>query len=495
MYDGYLAIGGTDLNVDQIELVNTSRVMTYVRNWNKKVAQGSEPDFMCPIGWIKDCDPCPETGAIFTNGVGYFLPELDPAPWYNPADEASSRFFGLVGVGVEGDEGVTRSAQVQQSIGSGGFVSRNNFLTRELTVKAVAIAADECGMSAGLDWMRTAYTSVLDECLGDYLWFLSCCPSCDTDGPSVGPCWASTYDEFGAGVAPASCPAATFWPATYNEYVTGPPAPSDPVQANEWCDWVDSYNELITGLPEFACGLVECAYPYLRQFRRVRVLEGPTVISNNTMSDGGRMAEIEFVVVAADPDHYTPDLALALAVPHEAGNLLAISDNLMGAAPIDVNPFRADTSPREKLQAARRRAGPEMPTKWNRQTIELGQRTQSSLRNYRPAVSVTGLFNDTENIRIGVWDADGERVAGWFIPKLPAEAEVTIDCAARQTTTLWRDQFRMGRGDVMGWDGGPVVSYPNLDCYSEYTLTVDSAEGQEPDFVVSVQSFETSGKA
>lgn len=52
-----------------------------------------------------------------------------------------------------------------------------------------------------------------------------------------------------------------------------------------------------------AC-LDACVRAYRRQFRRVRIVSGPTKIASRTMS-AGAMAEVEFVMVAADPQVYT----------------------------------------------------------------------------------------------------------------------------------------------------------------------------------------------
>ena len=492
MYDGYLAIGGEFITQPLTELVNSSRVDVYVENWNKKVRQskwtaaaGTDDGIRhSEIGWLDPCNVCPDVGPLFTNGFGYFLPEVDPAPWYDPAVEGSDRFFGVMGIGVEGDEGVTRTAKVRQSLGTGGFVSRNNFLAREMTVRALAVAADDCGMAAGLDWMRTAFTTELNECEGDFLWFLNCCPDCNNTGAggSQNLCWPVTYAEHGTG--PTGCPPETWWPSNYGEFVTGPPLPSEPIEANEWCAWIENYYELSVGLPAYACDLRECIVPNLRHFRNVRVIEGPSVVSRNDMSGGTQMAEIEFVVVAADPRHY---------VPIETYTETHFSpDEAIEDAPDDeaqANPFA--------LKSSRPRASATVPlpvvsTEWDRQMIEFWPPNHTNLGGVRLDVYLTGVDADSKDIRIGVWDHAGvDRFGGWHVPALPAGASIHIDGAAMEASTEWGDQVRRNTGNVLDWSGRSSLSYPALQSGIRYLVSVDVPRGSEADFTVTLSAVET----
>ena len=304
MYTGYLAIGGESLDMDRFELLNNGRVAAYIDNWNRKIVQNAGPlDSPQCIDWFNSCDVCPSVDLVFTDGQGYILPEVDPAPWYSPTVKDSEKFFGVIALEVTGQDDSTRTASVQPSVAGGGAVSRLRFGPRTIVVRGLAVAADDCGMEVGLNFLRCQYETQITDCGRDLLWFLSCCPDCAPKGPApdpVGPCWASNYDELGPGSPPAECPPDTWWPTTYGELEVGPP------NNDQWCRWVQIYRELRDGLPQFGCDVADCLVPTLRNFQGVRITSGPTVLSRRSMSGGGEIAEIEFTIACADPVLYTP---------------------------------------------------------------------------------------------------------------------------------------------------------------------------------------------
>ena len=487
MYDGYVAIGGEFLTDPRIELVNSSRVDAYVENWNKKQRQawqnnkaGLPTAKAHAINWLEPCNVCPDVGPLFTDGADYVLPELDPAPWYDANVDGADRFFGFLGLEVVGDEGVTRTAQVHQAITAGGFISRNNFLTREITVRALAVAADDCGLAVGLDYMREAFTTALDPCLGDFLWFLNCCPDCEATGDPQNLCWPTTYAEY---AGPSGCPVGTWWPSTYGEFLTGPPLPSDPIEDNEWCTWITNYAELTVGLPAFACDLRECILPNLRQFRRVRVIEGPTVVSRTEMHGGAEIAEIEFVIVAADPAHYTPLIGQQFAV-----EFIADGEVEDVTVPESGNPFAP-------LGVARRSTSPQVSspaTVWKRQMIEFWPDRVTSMSGMRADITLTAIDAATENIRVGVWDHTGKQLlGGWQIPLLPLGGSIRIDGPGRRVTTEWGGEVRANTGNVVDWSGLGAVRYPQLAAGTRYLVSVDVPKDKDADFTVELSATET----
>lgn len=498
MFDGYIAIGGEALDDDQLELVNSSRVVAYIQNWNRKVRQGSEPNFECGIDWYVDGEVCAATSALFSDGEAYVLPELDPAPWYNPSVPESKRFFGVTGLQVSGDEDSTRTAEVRQAVTSGGFVGRDNILAREITVRALAVAADEVGLSIGLDWMRDTYNTRFELCDGDALWFLSACPDCTQSpgGNSGDVCWAQTLGDFNAnaagdGSAPGDCPPGTWWPSTYEEFVTGPPAPSEPILPNEWCSWITKMSEYGTGLPEFACDLLGCIQPFVRQFRRTRITSGPTVLSRTRMTDGGFVAEVEFVVVAADPDHYSP---IQLFEPVEL--MFTPESNVTDEQPeqrrglaAEGNPFASSAArPTVKSTAVA------TPTEWRRQAIEFWPQ-DTGQPGFRANITLEAIDASTDNIRVGIWDPSGtELLGGWFIKSLPVGTSILIDGGNRRVRTFWNGEAGNNLGGaVANYDGRPTVRFPQLRNGVRYIVTIEQdVAAPKPDFAVRLSGVSTS---
>src|SRR5262245_1939978 len=99
--------------------------------------------------------------------------------------------------------------------------------------------------------------------------------------------------------APTEGEAGAWWPDTYLELKTGPPLPDE-----DWCDWIDIYFELKNGLAGWSCCADMCVVPYYRQFHNARITEGPVVLRHPAMNSQGAMMEVEFTLVAADPQQY-----------------------------------------------------------------------------------------------------------------------------------------------------------------------------------------------
>jgi len=282
-YAGYLSIGDQDplTAATATEIVNTERAVAYAR------AAG--------LNWLHECGDCPQLIGIGNDGQPYDTPATDPAPWYDPTNDDSEGFLGVVGLDVTGMENSTRQATVTMAMTGGGVIGPSYEGPRTIVVRAIAIAVDECGLSYGLSWLRQQYQAITDPCGGDPLTFFDCCPAmCEPDdGTPAVPCWPDTYAELAVG--PSCNP--TFWPTTYAELIAGPPEGDE-----EWCFWPATYRQLRSP-PTWTCVVTNCVAPYLRQLNNCRVTSGPTVLmSRPRMNSRGSMAEIEFTVVAADPE-------------------------------------------------------------------------------------------------------------------------------------------------------------------------------------------------
>lgn len=500
MYQGYLTLGGETIADQRFELVNNERVQAYVNTWNQRVQQGAE-NGEC-IDWLQACDDCEPATLVFTNGDGYTWPSLDPAPWYDPAFPDTRRFFGVMGLDVSGVEDSTRSATVERSVAGGGQVSALRFGPREMVVRAVAVAADECALQAGLNWVRVQYAPdpELPACEDESLYFLDCCPSCEPDptAPPGGPCWATTYAALLAG--PADCPVGTFWPTTYQELLDGPPVLG--TEENEWCRWLYFYQELLTGVPLFACDLGECLLPYLRNFEQVRVVSGPEVLQIRTTSKQGAFAELEFTIMAADPREYATEFLLEweggdmmaaskAAVKREMDALEDVVDGEMFASARD-NPFRRDKPGRA------RRPHPvkdDMPKNWKRRTVHVNPDRQTSLTRsvYTLTVVPTG-GDDMGTTRVGVW-SEGKRVGGFMIPFVPAGGEVRVDSRRRRVVTSFEGEEIVDRSFARGFGGASNVEWPELPSGQSFEVTVDQEKGKAVPFAVEVRGSEMSAVA
>lgn len=297
-------------------MVNNERAYAYAR-W-------------AGLTWLSPCDPCDVVELIVGDGSRFQSPVLDPAPWYDPDDPDTWGFLGVVGLEVHGDQDSTRRSNVSMGLSGQGIIGPQYMAPREMTVRALALAQDECSLSRGLLWLRGQYGSSKNPCGGDPMTYFDCCPCvCEDDETPGGPCWAHNYLELRSG--PSCDP--QWWPATYADVIAGPPAEDE-----EWCDWPDIYRQLRTGPPAWSCCIDQCVVPYMRQFHNTRVTAGPTILRHPEMSCGS-MVEIEFTIVAADPvPHGMPFMAVREWIGGQADDELVTDPEPEAAQP---DPFAA----------------------------------------------------------------------------------------------------------------------------------------------------------
>jgi hypothetical protein len=465
MHNGYLSLGGSDFATNQFELVNTGRVQAYIQNWNRRVRQGSE-NGEC-IDWYQNCDECDSADAIFTNGRGYVLPQVDPAPWYDPNVRDSAKFFGVVGLEITGAEDSTRTATVRTSLTGGGAISRLRYGPRTLVVRGLAVAADACGLEVGLNWMRCQYETTTVDCGQDFLWFLDCCPDCvsDPNSPPVGPCWPDTYAQL---KSPWTIDCGGAWtPPTYGDLRNGP----QEYITSGWCAWAQIYYELRVGLPEFACDLRGCLLPYIRNFQSVRVVEGPTVLRRQSLSNG-EIAEVEFTVACGDPHEYSPTITVhayqGLPAP------VSFVDDLPPApAPPAPDPFATGVS-----APLSRRSIPddfEMPTEWLRSTINVTIPPKAAHPTVVPSILVSSDQGESGPVRVGIRDKTGKLVAGFTLPFVPRDGVVLVDTMKRDV--LAEAPGRMlssARSFLRSYEGTRLAEFPEM-APGSYVVEFDQA--------------------
>lgn len=154
---GYLELAGN-------EVANNARTAAYAKQ-------------LLPRANIL-CDICPDFHLAVGDPV-YESPLVDGAPWVDPVNSDTWRFAGLLLTGLAGITDSTRTAQVFSSTGDGGAVGRVRHDVKEIRATGLLLAADDCALDIGVDWLKSVLRG--DECEsegcgGNELCFFTCCP-------------------------------------------------------------------------------------------------------------------------------------------------------------------------------------------------------------------------------------------------------------------------------------------------------------------------------
>jgi hypothetical protein len=311
----------------------------------------------------------------------------------------------------------------------------------------------------GAWWARNYYEEQVGPPASEQMWWPDTYQQ-EIDGdPSAG-WWYATYDEKRSGppLPPGTPvpPEDAWWPETYGELVAGPPP-----QDWAWCNWADIYRELKHGAPTWSCCVEQCVVPYLRQFYQVRVTEGPTMLSSPVLHSAGAVAEIEFTIVAADPEvHGNVQRAGSGRV---AGGVLVVDS----PPPVPFgNPYRPAPAVVPSF----------VPEAWVRETIDVARLKEQVLTGIEPRVRVRASERSGP-VRLGLWVGD-TRVAGYTIPFVAQNSAVVV--AGRDAYYSSPNGYEKLSAFVRDWDGKwpRAVELPHGD----YRLTVD----QRPDAAVSL---------
>lgn len=187
MFRGWLRFGGD-------EVFNTQRLAAYARNGY--VPAGVE---------VKDCDDCDTLDAL--NGEDkYESPLVDGAPWFDPNNEDTWDFAGILPLDIVGLTGSTRTAEVRPVLANGGSPTRQRFGPRTIAVSALLLGRTTASAQAGMEWL----TSVLNAdtctdtgqfgCGGHQLCALTDCPTlCDFSTDPEAPLQTFEIDPFETG--------------------------------------------------------------------------------------------------------------------------------------------------------------------------------------------------------------------------------------------------------------------------------------------------------
>jgi hypothetical protein len=164
MYSGFFALAGN-------ELVNNSRTTAYSSTLGITSVQ---------------CAPCATLNRALWD-LPYTSPDLDDAPWYDPAEPHSKEFAGLLGLEVVGLGRSTGSRAVVPLTRDGASLHPVRRAAREVQFRAIALARTEAALSYGLSWLASALRggTCTTGCVGDSLCFFTACPpGCDPALPT-----------------------------------------------------------------------------------------------------------------------------------------------------------------------------------------------------------------------------------------------------------------------------------------------------------------------
>lgn len=166
MYSGYAGYGS-------VEVFNVARLVKYA-------SEGAAPPDVTIDPGVGDYADLPSA----LGDSAYRTPLLDNAPWYDETNPDSAYFAGVLPLEITGLNGTTRGRTVIEKISNGGTASAPRSGSRTIAVTALAIAADEASLGAGLDWLDGALhppcATDLTSCAGAPLALFSAAPvHCD----------------------------------------------------------------------------------------------------------------------------------------------------------------------------------------------------------------------------------------------------------------------------------------------------------------------------
>jgi hypothetical protein len=137
-YDGFLAFGGN-------EIANNGRTRGYAETAT------------CPMFWYKG-PTCPGIWDVLGETDLYSYANITGAPWYDSTNEASTRFFGVYIIDIEGLNDSTRQVSVTEGVGHGGVLGPTRKAVKSVRVKAMLAADGADALEYGMAWL----SAVLD---------------------------------------------------------------------------------------------------------------------------------------------------------------------------------------------------------------------------------------------------------------------------------------------------------------------------------------------
>lgn len=110
----------------------------------------------------------------------YSDPATDLAPWYDTSEPYSADFSGFYVTSIDGlgSGDITRET-FQRANGRGSFIGPEVMNSPQIIVTGLLLGKTACAVSYGFRWLKTALRGSVcaDDCDGDDLTFLDCCPT------------------------------------------------------------------------------------------------------------------------------------------------------------------------------------------------------------------------------------------------------------------------------------------------------------------------------
>lgn len=477
-WTGYLAF-------DETEIINVARTEHYAAR----------------LPWFKPTYQPEYVEAML--GESYGTPLTDGAPWVDPDNADSLRFYGAYPLEWTGFEDSTRSAEVTEFTTDGGNPGRIRHTTRSVVVSAVLIGEDEYALEYGFKWLKRALMgrncdpSTSDSCFGRRLTFFSGEPYYDPDStappepapvPTCGPVVSGgTPEAPGSTLLNGGEPSTVLWDCLVNG---GEPDTVFVPFTSIICPFVAFDAAPVTPVTN----IQECLPPFVREFRNVVITQGPTVTTKRSIKGGANVWTVQFTAVAGIPFEFSQaDRVLT-------NYLFPSSDPFEGAAPgvqsggyseypesycptYNWGPFFDPNCP-----ALTAPPGPPdiplgcyvMPNEWKRYWATVNENYIPLWSDVVPYLTITATdVNDVSGMRVRFYPDDGSHVPGdcdfvgeFFISTIPAGMTLYIDGAMQ---AIYIDQgYGIQRADSLVYSSnGKPLQWPELSCGEGYILTVD----------------------
>lgn len=162
MFSGWLCVGG-------LEIGNNARARGYAESAD------------CPVSWF-NAEPCDTLADALGDEGMYTVDHIDKAPWYDPDDETTSRFYGVYLTSLGDVSSSTRVGSFTEGILDGGTPGRSRHAGKQFRVRAWLTADGEDALEAGHSWLDAALeatscgTHAGGTCGATDATFLTACP-------------------------------------------------------------------------------------------------------------------------------------------------------------------------------------------------------------------------------------------------------------------------------------------------------------------------------
>lgn len=450
MWLGYYKLGN-------LELGNSLRATAYARTSG--------------LSWVKDPDDCdtlehvlPRLQESRSRNKSYESVVTDPAPWYDPTDPDTEGFLGCMVLSVDGLYGSTRTVRMSSSVTGGAASGQTYFTMREMVMRVLLLAEDQCSLEAGTRWLG-AGAGLQTECAGVELLFWDCCPcACSPLFENV-PGEDDTVWDLALG---------TWDEQTRNWDITGALIDTAVGTIDEqFMTWDQALYVNAEGC------IPECVTPYRRHMRNVQMTGGPTVVRDITGLTCGAAREVEILLTAADPAHYSDIEDAAASSVVSTGSRFLESPRVV--LPSLAGRFGSEPTP---VLPHMRPSRPPLRREWVRSEFSTGSPDvfPSVLDGLLPVLSVSG--DDVRDVRVSL--RQGGQVAGsWYVPVLPKGVDLVLDTVARQARARFGSREEVLAGVVLSGDGGPP-RWPGPLGRDAFDVVVEKADASPVKVVVGV---------